>query len=219
MAEVDTWRSSLVNLLHGYSLADVFNCDETGLFWRGLPRKTLAFKSDPCTGGKLAKERVSVLLTCSALGEKLLLLVIGKSLQPRAFKKKAPCRTKLQWYANKKAWMTGRIFNEYITSLNTTMKNRNRHILLMMDNAPVHIVPTTLAHIKVVFLPSNTTCNTQALDAGIIKSFKANYRKLLINRLIQYVDDFDDLADVGAWIKRVDLKVACDWMVEAWKDM
>jgi len=43
-----------------------------------MPNKTLAEKGDTVRGGKMAKERLTVLLCCSASGEKLKLLVIGK---------------------------------------------------------------------------------------------------------------------------------------------
>ena len=41
-------------LVDGYSPKDVFNCDETGLYFRALPDKTLATKSDARKGGKMA---------------------------------------------------------------------------------------------------------------------------------------------------------------------
>jgi hypothetical protein len=77
---VENWQQSLKVMLEGYEPKDIFNCDETGLFWRGLPTKTLAKKGEEAKGGKLAKERLTVLLACSAVGEKLKPLVIGEEL-------------------------------------------------------------------------------------------------------------------------------------------
>jgi hypothetical protein len=48
--------------LPDYKPQDIFNCDETGLFFRALPDKTLAQKKSACKGGKIAKERLIVLL-------------------------------------------------------------------------------------------------------------------------------------------------------------
>jgi hypothetical protein len=60
---VDDFRSKLGTLVANYKPEDVFNADETGLFFRTLPDKTLGVKGEACKGGKLAKERVTVLLT------------------------------------------------------------------------------------------------------------------------------------------------------------
>ena len=49
---------------------DIFNADETGLFWKMTPDRTLSFRGDLCKGGKCSKERVNVLVAATALGEK-----------------------------------------------------------------------------------------------------------------------------------------------------
>lgn len=42
---VDDWRQTILrNQLVNFSEDDVFNVDETGLFWKLLPSKTLTFK-------------------------------------------------------------------------------------------------------------------------------------------------------------------------------
>ena len=54
------------------------------------------------------------------------------------------------------------------------MQLQNRHILLLADNAPVHIIDenVNLTNVTVHFLPPNTTAYLQPYDAGIINSFK-----------------------------------------------
>lgn len=55
------WRSgALQEHLHAYSPRDIFNADETALFYKLLPSKTLTYKGDNCAGGKRSKERVSL---------------------------------------------------------------------------------------------------------------------------------------------------------------
>lgn len=83
---VDTWKKRLPELCAGFAERDIFNADETGLFFKQLPTRTLAMKSKKCFGGKLAKERVTCLLACNIIGDKLRPLVIGKSKCPRAFR-------------------------------------------------------------------------------------------------------------------------------------
>ena len=59
----------LPDLPSGYAAADAFNAAETGLYYRALPSRSMVVRSDPREGIKTAKERVTVLLTCSAAGE------------------------------------------------------------------------------------------------------------------------------------------------------
>ncbi|VDO38331.1 unnamed protein product [Heligmosomoides polygyrus] len=91
--------------LEQFSEENVFNVYETGLFWRLLPSKTMAFKGDRCTSGKRSKERITVLVGSNMSGtEKMPLLVIGKSRSPRCFKNAS---VPVDYEANQKAWMTG----------------------------------------------------------------------------------------------------------------
>lgn len=123
MEALGNWQQEVLQAeIRKFSPDDVFNADETGLFWKLLPNKTLAFKGwfilffysdlfltgERCTSGKKSKERITVLVGSNMSGtEKLPLLVIGKSAKPRCFKNKEP---PVQYKANQKAWMTGKFF-------------------------------------------------------------------------------------------------------------
>lgn len=73
-------------LLKGYAPGDVFNADEFGLFFNTMRNKSLSFKEETFYGGKLSKERLTVLLCASSDGtEKLSPLVISKSAKQRYF--------------------------------------------------------------------------------------------------------------------------------------
>ena len=50
-----------------------------------MPTRSLVVKGDECRGGKKSKDRISVLLVCSAVGEKLTPFVIGHSARPQSF--------------------------------------------------------------------------------------------------------------------------------------
>jgi hypothetical protein len=84
-AVVAEWRERLPSLLRAFDQKDIFNCDETALFFRSLPTRSFVGKADSCKGGKTAKERLTLLFCASATGEKLRPLVIWKSLRPRCF--------------------------------------------------------------------------------------------------------------------------------------
>ncbi|KAL4098294.1 hypothetical protein QTP88_022932 [Uroleucon formosanum] len=105
------WKNELFNLLVDYDARDIFNADETGLFYKCLPDSTLTFKNEKCHGGKNSKERITVMLAANMDGsQKLKPLMIGKFANPRYFKnvKSFP----LIYRSNKKAWMTDVLFTE-----------------------------------------------------------------------------------------------------------
>ena len=70
VAKLPEQREHLKSILEGYNECDIFNCDETALFWKMEPRTTLARAS--VSGKKLLKDRVSILTTCNATGEEKL---------------------------------------------------------------------------------------------------------------------------------------------------
>ena len=51
-----------------YDAKDIFNADETGVFWRLLPSRTYAFKNESCQDGKKSKDRVTVMICANADG-------------------------------------------------------------------------------------------------------------------------------------------------------
>lgn len=70
-----------------YNSKDIFNIDETDLFFKCLPSKTLAFKDYKCFDEKHSKERVIFTLRCNMTGEeKSKPFIIGRSKKPRCFK-------------------------------------------------------------------------------------------------------------------------------------
>ena len=61
---VESWLERLPSILAGYEAQDIWNCDETGLFWKALPDKGLAEKGKACKGGKKSKLRVNNFILC-----------------------------------------------------------------------------------------------------------------------------------------------------------
>jgi hypothetical protein len=78
------WCNKVWPKVHeGYSDSDIFNTDETGIFFRLTPNKTLTFKAEKCAGGKLSKDRITVFVCANSNGtEKRKLFVTGKSKSP-----------------------------------------------------------------------------------------------------------------------------------------
>jgi hypothetical protein len=67
--------------------SDIFNADETGIFFRLTSDRTLKFKREQRVGGKLSKNLITVPVCANVDGaEKRKLLAIGKSKNPKCFK-------------------------------------------------------------------------------------------------------------------------------------
>ncbi len=67
--KVNTGRSdNLAQIRENFKPEDIFNADETAIFWKALPNTTLTFKGRKCKGGKQCKERITALCATSMTG-------------------------------------------------------------------------------------------------------------------------------------------------------
>ncbi|GFT03195.1 tigger transposable element-derived protein 6 [Trichonephila clavipes] len=89
-----------------------------------MPDKSFVFKNETCHGGKLSKERLTVLACTNATGtHKIKLVVIGKSRSPRCFKnvRSLPCN----YLSQARSWMTGDLFKNWIHQLDAIFDEPN----------------------------------------------------------------------------------------------
>ncbi|XP_066947407.1 tigger transposable element-derived protein 1 isoform X2 [Macrobrachium rosenbergii] len=187
----------------GYTADQVFNVDETGLFWKRMPSCTYISKEEKTAPGhKVSKERLTLLLGSNASGDfKLKPLLVYLTENPRAlqgiFKPKLP----VIWKANKKAWVTVVIFEEwfkyhFLPAVKKYLEEKGLEfkVLLVLDNAPSH--PTNLGEIypevEVVYLPPNTTSLLQPMDQGVIASFKAYYTRETFRFVLRVTENCSD---------------------------
>ena len=68
------------------------------------------------------------------------------------------------------------------------MQAKNRKVLLLIDNCAAHSISGNYSNIEIHFLLPNATSVLQPMDQGVIKSFKAHYRRRLLNRLLAAID-------------------------------
>ena len=186
-ALIETGRKEAIRKMEAFAPNDVLNIDETGLFFRMLPDRSLS-TAEYTKGTKKAKDRITVALCCNSDGyEKMKPYVIAKALKPRCFRD-FNVNLYADYTANKKAWMTMVLFNDWLKSLNSKMRNQKRKVLLIMNNAPSHSVPN-LSNVEIHFLPPTTTSHLQPLDAGIIQCFKGHYRRQHLRHLVDCIDN------------------------------
>ena len=177
----------------------------------------MSFDSEQVHGSKLhqSKDRMSLLLCTNMNGrEKLNPVLIGKAARPTALKKHGVMVKDLgvEYFWNQKGWMTGPVFDLWLTDWNNNLIRQNRHVLLLIDNAPGHVIGE-YSNIRIQFLPPNTTAKLQPLDQGIIKSTKHNYRTILTTRYLAGVESKQEAKTI---MKSFDFVVACQVLVEAW---
>ena len=206
------------DIVKEYETRDIFNCDETGLFWKMTPRKTLSRFSRK--GTKEDKARITAHFTTNASGtERLFPWIIGNAKNPRCFGKNGRNiqGMPLMYHSNKRAWMTGEIFAQYLQWFDSQFSGRK--VLLLCDNFSAHEVAIsalkregkTLQHTRVEFLLKNATSLYQPLDQGIIQNTKVFYRRHWIRYILDLtMQEKDPTAEVN-------LLNALWWLTEAWQ--
>ena len=217
--ELETWKETvLVPTLARYSPNDIYNGDETALFYKSLPHRTYCFDGDKPAGSAKRKDRLTLLIITNMDGsDHRKLSVIGKSKTPRCLQKKYKMQVKdmaVDWYASKNAWMTGEIHHQIMTKLNNEMRLSNRHILYVCDNASSHQV-REYSHIKFLMLPPNATSIMQPLDQGIILSAKRRYKKKLAERYLACVENNKD---ANSLLKALDIVQATNMIAASWRE-
>ncbi|CAG8739779.1 1230_t:CDS:2, partial [Gigaspora rosea] len=158
---LEQFREELKDVLKLYEPQDIFNTDECGLFYCMEPDTSLL--TSVRKGKKKNKSRNTVVCMSNADGtEKIKPLVINKFRMPLAFRYEGITsynQLPVNYDYNEKAWMRQNIFK-------AIFRIQERRILLLVDNATSHT----------------------PMDAGIINTFKAHYKRLYINQVIH---DFD----------------------------
>ncbi|KAI1000392.1 hypothetical protein K3495_g7803 [Podosphaera aphanis] len=200
-------------VLNKYEWKDIYNMDETGLFYRMQADNSLAYWQ--LEGRKESKERITAIICCNGDGtDKIPLRVIGKSKKPPCFKNLNQDNLGCRYFANAKAWMTQITFLRWIKWFDNTMDDRK--FLLIMDNCSYHIPVQELPVLRnttVKYLPPNPTSKIQPCDAGIIRPFKAYYRRRFNQKLLDALDDGIERAEKISILEGIQLAVAA-WQVD-----
>jgi hypothetical protein len=200
----------------GYTLERIYNMDETGLFYRLEPDRSLATRR--LAGRKADKERLSIALCTNADGShKLNPLVIGKYAKPRCFKNINTSNMPVTYRSNNKAWMITNLFQEWLQEFDHQVgrKYHGQRVLLLLDNCSSHKMGgLDLQYVDVLFLPPNTTSKIQPMDAGIIVSFKRHYRRFHIHWMIEQVE-----GGLRAQDLKMNVLQAIQYIIQGWSEV
>ncbi|XP_049303745.1 jerky protein homolog-like [Bactrocera dorsalis] len=203
--------------------SQLYNVDETGLFYRCLPDKTYVSACEKSAPGyKIQKERISILLGSNADGShKLVPLVIGKAKNPRSFK---GFKNPLHYNFSKNAWMTSRIFHDWFHKIfiNEVIQFSQKNnlppkALLLIDNcsahAPIEHLQSKDGNIVAYFLPPNVTAAVQPMDQNPIKLTKLVYRSKLLAEIIAEGGALNSL------LKSHSIRKAIIFLKQAWDEI
>jgi hypothetical protein len=107
--------TKLTAVLATFLLACIYNVDETGLFFRLLPRRSYITteenrKTLRGTKGMKAKDRITAFACTNAAGDKVPMAIIGSSQKPRCFAL-SPCP--LPYLSQAKAWADAATFKRW----------------------------------------------------------------------------------------------------------
>lgn len=202
----------------------LYNADETGLFWKLLPERTLVTSEErSAPGRKTDKSRVTLLACTNATGEhKIKPLVIGRAANPRCFKNFS---LPVQYTSTKNAWMTSGVFenwfhHSFVPQVRRFLKQKGlpQKALLLLDNAPSHPPAENLVSddgkILTVYMPPNVTALIQPMDQNVIRLTKLFYRRSLLSTIVA-----SDSNDISAVIKNLSLKDAVTHLTLAWMNV
>jgi hypothetical protein len=97
---------------HGHLSQQVFNLDETGLFWKRMQSRTfVAVQEKVSPGFKASKYRCTILIGGNASGDyKIKPLMAYHSENPRALKGYSKEGLPIVWRSNKNDWITASLF-------------------------------------------------------------------------------------------------------------
>ena len=126
-----------------FDTENIYNMDETGLFYRVLPRTTWItddIDRSSVRGKKVPKDRVTLTVCCNATGShKIPIQMIGKARKPA-------CIVGREWpvkydYQNN-AWMDKKTFLHWFNTIfvPSVQVQTRRPVLLLLDNAPTSTV-------------------------------------------------------------------------------
>ena len=120
----------------------------------------------------------------------------GKSAKLRCFKSIGSTKLPVTWFNDRTAWMNSNISSIWLYDFDIMIGKQQCKIALFLDSAPVHPTEIKLNIITLKFFPSNTTARIQPMDHDVIRTFKACYRRQLVQHIIANCNHAYSAADI-----------------------
>ncbi|GMF32808.1 unnamed protein product [Phytophthora fragariaefolia] len=136
-----------------YDPRDVYCMQETGLYYQLSPEK-------PAGRGRAARkescgERLTVVFAVNAdASDKTEPMFIGPGRLPQPTEELDADSRHFYYQNNKRAWMTPVMFQDYVSALDTRMRDEGRIVLLLVSPAPSHVtLGLELTNVRLEVLP------------------------------------------------------------------
>lgn len=231
--DMEAIRAACLN----YDIGNIFNVDETGIFFRLLPHRTYLSTSENRktargTKSMKAKDRVSAYMCTNATGTgKVPMAIIGKSKSPRCFRV-APCPIK--YFSQANAWSDSATFKRWWLEVFLPFIRQWTHlpVLLLMDGCASHEdLVDPRGQVTTMVYPPNCTSKHQPQDMGIIAATKRYYRRRFLAMRTSTMSVADKLRQEAKQRKMVagtmglaeghpaHILDAADLLEAAWKDV
>ncbi|XP_007520800.1 jerky protein homolog-like [Erinaceus europaeus] len=190
----------------------VYNADETGLFWRCPPRARAGPPGD----------RVTVLCCANATGlHKLRLCVVGRAHRPRAFQAADTANLPVSYFSQKGAWMDLSIFRQWFDKIfvpqvreHLRARGLQEKAVLLLDNSPAHpnenVLRSDDGQIFAKYLPPSVAALAQPSGQGVMAAVKRNYRTGLLR------SNLEEGNDLKSFWKKLTLLDALYELAVAW---
>lgn len=221
---IPTHRLSLSTGLRQFPTRDRYNCDESRLHFDKQPEiNTPVGPREEGDNGD--KSKFTLFFCVNADGtDRRRVTVISKVRTPSVFRRERvnPANLPVTYRYNKKISLPTDLWYEFLRSFDADMRIARRHIALVCENCPTYPPPTkpppnyrgppppVLTNITLFFLPANTAPVLQPLSQGIIVSFKATYRKMYAELLLEH------FGNTGSRHEKLNTLEAIDIIASAW---
>lgn len=189
-----------------YRLENIFNVDETGLFFKLLPRRTYIMASESRktvrgTKDMTAKDRLTLYVCTNATGSaKVPVSIIGRSQNPRCFDGNT---IPVKYFSQSNAWSDGKTFKKWFEEVflpfaRQHTRGTEEKVLLLMDCCASHDeLSDPEGRVRIMMYPPNCTSLHQPMDMGIIAATKLHYRRRLLRRRTDLLPMAETLRDVA----------------------
>lgn len=194
---VAPFKAELESLAQWYNLSldQIYNADETDLFWRMLPNPNDDI-NEVKASVRVYRERMTVMSCSNASGShKLPLVCIGRGKRSRTFTSQELRSIPIQYYSQETAWMDSEIFKNWFHShfvpavrQHLSSMGLAENALLLIDRSQSHPEDQHLRSddnlIFVQYFPAKVKSLIQPMEQGIIREMKLQYRYNLLAELV-----------------------------------
>ncbi|XP_053985498.1 tigger transposable element-derived protein 1-like [Hylaeus volcanicus] len=212
-----------------YSPSQVFNVDETELYWKRMPPCSSTVKEESSTIFRASRDRLTLLLGGNAAGDcKLKPMMVHRVQNPRALRGIVKSSLPVIWRGNKRSLVTASIFEDWFSQYFVPRvtkycedKSIPFRVILLLDSAPCH--PLSLQHhhsnVKIMFLPPNVASSLQPMGQGVTAIFKTLYLRYTFEMLLKLNGNRASPTVQEFWNESFGILNAIKIAARAWNDI